>query len=250
MIPVLDLKRTHDPIADELRRAVVATVDSGHFLKGRATAEFEQAWADRCGARHCLSVANGTDALELTLRAFGAENREVVVAANAGGYTTTAARIVGATPAYADIDPDTHVVDVQAALRMVGPATAVIVATHLYGNYVDVPALRAALLAMGRTDVRIIEDCAQAHDLDGGAGRVGGLGDAATFSFYPSKNLGALGDAGAITCNDASLHAELVALHQYGWTRRYAAERPLGRAAPPLFPDRSGDRRHADRVLR
>lgn len=204
-------------------------MDAGQFLKGPATRTFEQAWADDCGAAHCLSVANGTDAIELVLRALGATGGEVITAANAGGCTTTAARLAGAVPVHFDIDPRTHCGSAAAALALVGPRTRVVVATHLYGNLAGVAAIRAGLAAMGRNDVRVVEDCAQAHGPRAADGPVGSLAAAAAFSFHPSKNLGAPGDAGAITCGDESLHRELVALHQYGWTRRYAAERPGGR---------------------
>jgi dTDP-3-amino-2,3,6-trideoxy-4-keto-D-glucose/dTDP-3-amino-3,4,6-trideoxy-alpha-D-glucose/dTDP-2,6-dideoxy-D-kanosamine transaminase len=242
-------------MAADIKEAMYAVFDSGVFLKGPRTREFEERWAAYCGTSHCLAVANGTDALELALRAIGAAGQEVIVASNAGGYSTTACRLVGAVPVYADIDRASHLIDTDAAMAMLSANTRAIVATHLYGNLVDVLALKAGLEERGRSDILIIEDCAQAHGLTSADGPVGSLGDVGTFSFYPTKNLGALGDGGALTTSDGALFEELKALHQYGWVTRYQSERAYGRnsrldeiqAAVLLIKMRELDRWNAER---
>jgi aminotransferase EvaB len=150
---------------------------------------------------------------------------EVVMVANAGMYAATAALAIGAVPVFADIDPDTLLLDTDRAAASITDRTGAVVATHLYGNVVDVPLLRAAL----PEGLPVIEDGAQAHGarLDGAP--VGSLADVAAFSFYPTKNLGALGDAGAVVSNDPEVIARARALRQYGWTSRYHATLPGGR---------------------
>lgn len=255
IVPILDLSRANNALAADIKLAISAVFDDGVFLKGPRTREFEERWAAYCETAHCLAVGNGTDALELAFRAIGAAGREVIVAANAGGYSTTACRLVGAVSVYADIDPASHLIDTEAAMALLSADTRAIVATHLYGNLVDVAALKAGLAKRGRDDVFIIEDCAQAHGLTGAKGPVGSLGDVATFSFYPTKNLGALGDGGALTTSNDALLEELQALHQYGWTTRYQSERAYGRnsrldelqAAVLLIKMRELDRWNAER---
>lgn len=228
-VPVSAPARSLDPLSHALRGAIQRVVDSGRWLKGMETAAFEEEFAEYCGAGLCLGVGNGTDGLELALRAASAAGREVVTVANAGGYTTTACRLVGATPVYVDVDDARLTMNIEAAVNAVGPNTRVVVATHLYGNVVDVELLTRRLAQKGRSDVLIVEDCSQAHGASVGGRRVGSLGDMAVFSFYPTKNLGAFGDAGAVVCRDAGLHDELAALHQYGWTSRYRSTVPYGR---------------------
>jgi dTDP-4-amino-4,6-dideoxygalactose transaminase len=208
---------------------VAKVIDSGWWLGGDETRLFEEEWAEFCEVPFCLGVANGTDGLELALRVIGAAEHEIVTVANAGGYTTTACRLVGAHPSYVDVDPGTLTMDVDAAVAAVQPQTKAIVATHLFGNVVDVDALRSQLAAIDRSDVVIIEDGSQAHGAALRGRRVGSLGDLAVFSFYPTKNLGALGDAGAVVCHDGAFHERLVALHQYGWTERYRSQFAFGR---------------------
>jgi aminotransferase EvaB len=150
-------------IADQITEAINDVVASGWWLKGEHTQAFEEEFAAYCGAPFCLGVANGTDGLELALRAVGAANHEVITVANAGGYTTTACRLVGATPSYVDIDPIRLAMDVEAAIAAVTPKTRAVVATHLFGNVVDVGALRSGLVGIDRADISIVEDGSQAH---------------------------------------------------------------------------------------
>ncbi len=228
-IPLNDPVRHLEPIEAQLAETMRGVVSSGRFLFGPQTADFQAAFADYCGADLCLGVGNATDGLELALRAVGARSKEVITTANAGGYVTTACRLVEATPVYVDVLRQSLVIDPAALEEALSPLTAAIVVTHLFGNVVDVPAVRSVLARLGRDDVPIIEDGSQAHGANLAGQKAGGLGDLSVFSFYPTKNLGALGDAGAVLTNDVSLMERLDALHQYGWKGRYESQIPFGR---------------------
>src|SRR5207248_2474850 len=173
---------------------------------------FEAAFAAFCGVAHCVGLANGSDALELALRAIGvAAGDDVATVANAGTYSTVAIRAIGARPLYVDVDDDTLTLDPLCLDDALTASTRAIVVTHLYGRV-------AAMEAIGRIarqrNIAVIEDRAQAHGARYGAARAGSLGNIGCFSFYPTKNLGALGDAGSITTNDATLAQRVRALRQ------------------------------------
>lgn len=222
-IPMNDLRRRYVRHEADLSRIAQDVLASGYWINGPYNSAFCRDFAAATGVGHCVGVANGSDALEIALRCLVTDpaRREVVTVANAGGYTTTACRLIGLTPVYVDIDETSQLVAIDHAVAAVGAATGAIVVTHLYGGLVDVPALRAALHAAGFGDVPIIEDCAQAHGLRGCGAGAGAFGDLATFSFYPTKNLGALGDGGAIVTNDAGLAAHVARLRMYGWGGKY-----------------------------
>jgi dTDP-4-amino-4,6-dideoxygalactose transaminase len=222
-VPMNDLKRRIAPLRAELDTAIGSVLTRGSFILGEACAAFESAFAAYCGVEHCIGVANGTDALELALLALGiGSGSRVATVANAGMYATTAILATGAQPVYVDIDPNTLLM-LPAKLPESGPFDAVVV-THLYGQMADMPAVLAA--SGGKP---VIEDCAQAHGAALDGRRAGSWGALGCFSFYPTKNLGALGDGGAITTNDPALAERLRKLRQYGWSRRYHAEQPRGR---------------------
>jgi len=222
--------RQYEALRGEIDAAVARVLASGRYLMAAETTAFEEAFAEYCGAPHCVTVANGTDALELALRAAGCTaGTEVVTVPNAGGYATCACVLVGAVPVYVDVVPDTLLMDLDAAVAAVTERTACIVATHLYGHAVDVAGLRRRLRAAGHAGVTVLEDCAQAHGARTEAGRVGGLGDLAAVSFYPTKNLGALGDGGAVLCRDEARARAVRRLKQYGWDRKYHSAVPYGR---------------------
>lgn len=233
IVPINDLKRIYERYAGEIERSVVATLRSGWWLNGDNSRTFSGQFAAFVGVAHCIPVANGTDALELALRAVGvgsdAERNEVITVANAGGYTATACRQIGAIPVYVDIDADSQLMSLGEVKAALTKHTAAVVATHLYGGTVDVPALRAVLDAAGFGGVPIIEDCAQAHGATIGGANVGSLGNIAAFSFYPSKNLGAMGDAGCVVTNDAALAKTVRMLQQYGWGSKYRIDLAGGR---------------------
>ena len=236
-VPFNDTSRIFAAHAAPIEQALYAACASGRWLLGAETKKFAEAFAAYNGVKHCLPVANGTDALELALRsvllAAEAEGKEgpheIITVANAGGYTTTACRLVGAVPVYADIEPESQLISLPSLRVSLSPATRAVVLTHLYGGAIDVPAVRAMLAEAGHGHVVIIEDCAQAHGAKVGGKHVGAMGDLAAFSFYPTKNLGAFGDAGAIVTNHTERYEMLGRLHQYGWGRKYEIEVPYAR---------------------
>jgi dTDP-4-amino-4,6-dideoxygalactose transaminase len=221
-IPFNDLVRRPAPDA-----AVGRVLRRGWYLLGPETEAFEREFAVWCGGADCVSVANGTDAIELALRAAGVgPGDEVATVANAGMYSTCAIRAAGAAPLYVDVDPLCGLMDPGLFERAIGPATRALVVTHLYGRMAPLP----ELLEIARTrEIAVIEDCAQAHGaaLDGRKAGVWGL--AGCFSFYPTKNLGACGDAGAIVTSDPDFAARVRSLRQYGWTAKYDSALPGGR---------------------
>lgn len=228
-VPIQDPLRQYINHKDSLETAILATFASGRWLFGQQVQAFEMEFARYCGVPFALTVANGTDALEISLLAARAKGREVITVANAGGYTTAACRVISAIPVYVDLDPITLLMSLPAALSAVTSQTAAVVITHLYGRFADVQSLRDGLAAMGREDIVIIEDCAQAHGAECCGRRAGSFGDLATFSFYPTKNLGGMGDGGAITCNDDFYCQQVIKLRQYGWQERYKCTVPFGR---------------------
>jgi dTDP-4-amino-4,6-dideoxygalactose transaminase len=203
----------------ELHDVFSRVLDSGVYMGGPETAEFERAFADYCGTRFAIGVANGLEALELTLRAWNVgPGDEVIVPANTAIQTALAVTHAGARLVLVDVEPDTGLLsaaDVEAALTA---ATRVILPVHLYGHAVDMDSMRDVA---ARAGVRVLEDAAHAHGATYRERRCGGLADAAAFSFYPTKNLGALGDAGCVTTNDAELAAELRLLRACGLTTNY-----------------------------
>jgi dTDP-4-amino-4,6-dideoxygalactose transaminase len=199
------------------------------LVLGPMVAQFEESFAAYIGSEHCVSVSSGTDAIEIALRALGCEGREVLVVANAGGYGTISCLAIGATPVYCDIDPVTLLVSINSITAHVSSETAAIVVTHLFGLAIDCSLLDAAVKAKLGKSIPIVEDCAQSHGAKIGKLRTGAQATIGCFSFYPTKNLGALGDGGAIVTSDAALAEHVRNLRQYGWTKRYLQERPGGR---------------------
>jgi dTDP-4-amino-4,6-dideoxygalactose transaminase len=214
-----DLLRQTTALRSELSAAVERVLASGWYILGRECAAFEAEFAAYCGVAHCVSVANGTDALELGLRALGiGPGDRVATVANAGGYSTTAIRAVRAEPLYIDIDPFIMNMSAPDLADRLTPGVRAVIATHLYGRTADLPAL---LEVAGRANVPLVEDCAQAHGAAIGGKKAGSWGALACFSFYPTKNLGALGDGGAITTDDPRLAQRVKSLRQYGWSAKY-----------------------------
>ncbi|RWL82746.1 MAG: DegT/DnrJ/EryC1/StrS family aminotransferase [Mesorhizobium sp.] len=232
-VPMNDLKRLYQRYEVKIAREVTSTLQSGWWLNGAAVKRFAANFAKFVGASDCILVANGTDALELALRSVvglnASHGREVIVAANAGGYASCACWHNDLVPHYVDIEPASQLASIQAVLDAVGTDTAAIVVTHLYGGVVDVPAIRAGLIDAGMSHIPIIEDCAQAHGARIRNETVGSLGDIATFSFYPTKNLGAMGDGGAVLTSNPRLADRVRQLHQYGWSSKYHVGLPGGR---------------------
>lgn len=222
-----DLVLHNHAIAGELEAALKRVLMSGWYALGPEVDTFEKAFAGWCGATYCRGLANGTDALEIALKALGVEaGSEVITAANAGMYSGTAILAIGARPVYVDIDPATYTIDPKLVEALVTPKTKAIIATHLYGRIADMPALMALA---ARLKLPVLEDCAQAHGAMLNGKKAGSWGDAAAFSFYPTKNLGALGDGGAIVTNRQDVHERVSQLRQYGWESKYKVVRRGGR---------------------
>jgi aminotransferase EvaB len=226
---VNDLRRHIAPLQEELAAAANRVMSSGWFVLGREVEAFENAFAAYCGVAHCVGVANGTDALELALKALGiGHGARVATSANAGMYSSVAILAVGATPVYVDIDPATHLISVDSlavALRDRPPVAALVV-THLYGAVAAMPEILELTDALR---IPVIEDCAQAHGATLQGRKAGSFGALGTFSFYPTKNLGALGDAGAVVASCPELASTLRHLRQYGWAGKYDARVRGGR---------------------
>lgn len=225
-IPLNDLSRALRSEREELLTAMARVVDSGWLVQGPEHTAFESELAEFLGVPHALGLASGTDALELAMRAVVPTDRPLVVtAANCGGYSTTAARRAGFAVRYADVDETTHLLTAETLTPVLDDQVGAVVVTHLYGRSVDVAAVRAECEPRG---IRVIEDCAQALGAERPEGRVGSLSDVAAFSFYPTKNLGALGDGGAVATRSEDVARTVRELRQYGWQGKYTIGRTGG----------------------
>ncbi|MFN7149290.1 MAG: DegT/DnrJ/EryC1/StrS family aminotransferase [Microthrixaceae bacterium] len=228
IVQVGDPGRAYSELADQLDAAVARVLRSGRYVHGPEHDAFEQEYAAHVGARHGVGVANGTDALELALTALGSgPGREVVTVANAGGYASSAAVATGARPVFADVLADSLLADPADVEALIGPDTAAVVITHLFGHLHPAVVELAELCA--RRSVPLVEDCAQATGAQRDGRHAGSFGSLATHSFYPTKNLGALGDAGMITTDDPTLAARLRALRHYGWDDHRCSSLARGR---------------------
>lgn len=213
-VPFLDLPAIHAELRPDLDRSWAGVLEHGVFVGGPEVSLFEEEFAAFCGARHCVGVANGTDALRLILEGLGiGPGAEVIVPTNTFIATAEAVAAVGARPVFVDVHPHTLLVDPSAVAAAIGPATAAIAAVHLFGQMADVTALRALA---DRHGLALVEDAAQAHGARDRGVRAGGAGHAAAFSFYPGKNLGALGDGGAVVTDDEALAARVRSLADHG----------------------------------
>lgn len=217
--PFLDLRPAYEELQDELDAAYRRVVESGWYVLEREVEGFEQEFATYCGAQYCIGVGNGLDALHLILRGWGIrQGDEVIVPAMTAIATWLAVSYAGATPVPVDCDPRTQNLDAARLREAVGPRTRAIIAVHLFGQPAD---LDPILELSRRHGLKVIEDVAQAHGARYKGRRVGSLGDAAGFSFYPTKNLGALGDAGAVVTNDGDLAEKVRLIRNYGAKEKY-----------------------------
>jgi aminotransferase EvaB len=226
-VPLNDLRRRSRALGTRLEAALQRVASSGWYLHGPEVAGFEEEFSDFIGVSNCVAVASGTDALQLSLLAAGCEpGDEIVTAANAGGYTTTAALAAGLQPRYADVSAASLCLTAASVTAALTNRTRAVVVTHLYGQLADVEAIVAVCR---ERSIRVIEDCAQATGATRGGQRAGAFGDAAVFSFYPTKNLGAVGDAGAVLTDDPEIAASVRQLAEYGWADKYRVAVPRGR---------------------
>ena len=213
-VPMLDLRAQLQRIRPEVDEAVERVITSAQFVHGEDCRQFEEEFAAYCGASHACAVANGTDALILALRAYGVgPGDEVVTVANTFIATGEAILLNGATPVFVDVDPVTFTMDASQVEKAITPRTRVILPVHLYGHPADMDAINALA---GRHGLPVLEDAAQAHGAEVRGRRAGSLGHAACFSFYPSKNLGAYGDAGMVTASDPDFVARVRQLANHG----------------------------------
>ncbi len=207
-----------------IEQAIARFLAGGQFILGAEVASFEREFADFLGAQFCIGVANGTDALALALRATGVQpGDEVITVSHSAVATVAAIEQVGAVPVFADIEANTRCLDPACIEPLLSPRTTAVVVVHIYGQ----PAALDEIIALGkRHGLRIVEDCAQAHGAAYRGRTVGTFGDAAAFSFYPTKNLGALGDGGAVATNSEAVAESVRMLREYGWKERYISAEP------------------------
>ena len=223
MIKFLDLKKVNDAHGDEISEAIQRVLDSGWYLLGEEGKAFEQEYATYCEAKHCLGVANGLDALILILMAYRelgvmSEGDEVIVPANTYIASILAISRAGLKPILVEPDERTYNIDPTLIEAAITERTRAIMAVHLYGQCADMDPINAIAQQHG---LKVIEDAAQAHGASYRGRKTGSLGDAAGFSFYPGKNLGCLGDGGAVTTDDAELATAIRALRNYGSEKKY-----------------------------
>lgn len=218
-VPYLNLERIHSRIQGKLDAAYQKVMQRQWFIGGDADRQFEQEFAAYCGANSCVGVGNGLDAIRLILMAYGiGAGDEVIVPANTFIATALAVSYVGATPVFVDANMETYNIDINHIEEKITDRTKAIIVVHLYGRAVDVTRVHELAKRYG---LKIIEDAAQAHGAAVAGVRTGMLGDAAAFSFYPGKNLGALGDAGAVVTNDIELADKVRAYGNYGSYEKY-----------------------------
>jgi dTDP-4-amino-4,6-dideoxygalactose transaminase len=216
-VPFVDLVAWAKPSREEYLAAFAQIIDTGAYVGGPQVARFEQAFASYCGAKHAVSVKTGTDALLLALRALGVRaGDEVVLPANSFFATAEAVSLAGATPVFADVDDDTLLVTGDELARRTTPRTRGWIPVHLFGQLADMSAIRAAA-----GDVWVLEDAAQAHGATRDGRRAGSSARAAAFSFYPTKNLGALGEGGCVTTDDGALADHVRRLRDHGQAGRH-----------------------------
>lgn len=218
-VPFGDLSRISEELGAELRVAGERVLSSGRFMFGSELERFESEFADWCRVPFAVGVANGTDAITIALQSVGVgDGDEVITVANTCVPTIVGIEGAGAMVVLADADAVSRTIDPEHVERLITPRTRAIVPVHLYGQACDLEALAAVA---ARHNLRLVEDCAQAHGAEFAGRRVGSFGDAAAFSFYPTKNLGALGDGGAVTTRDAEVAARARLLRNYGERDRF-----------------------------
>jgi dTDP-4-amino-4,6-dideoxygalactose transaminase len=221
-IPFLDLKAAYLELKDELDTVYSCVMNSGWYILGEEVDAFESEFADYCGVKHCIGVANGLDALHLILRGYEiGKGDEVIVPANTYIATWLAVSYAGATPVPVEPNPQTYNLAPKNIEAAITPLTKAIMPVHLYGQPAEMDVINEIAQ---KHNLRVIEDAAQAHGARYKGKRTGNLGDAAGFSFYPGKNLGAFGDAGAITTNDDELADSVKVLRNYGSRVKYYNE--------------------------
>ncbi|MGZ5434766.1 MAG: DegT/DnrJ/EryC1/StrS family aminotransferase [Pyrinomonadaceae bacterium] len=219
-VPFVDLKAQYQTIKPEIDTAIARVIENTNFILGPQVAAFEKAFAEYVGSAFCVGVNSGTAALQLALMACGiGQGDEVIVPSFTFFATAETVSVLGAVPVFVDVNPVSYTITAAGIEKAITPRTRAIIPVHLYGQAADLDPIRALA---DKHNLHVIEDAAQAHGAEYKGRRVGGLGAAGCFSFYPSKNLGAYGEAGAIVTNDEDLASRLRLLRQHGQTSKYA----------------------------
>jgi dTDP-4-amino-4,6-dideoxygalactose transaminase len=223
-IPVSNPKARFINRKDEFLKVTSAVIEKGMYILGEEVNTFEKEFAEYIGVQYCIGVANGTDALAIALRGLGVKSGdEVITVSHSAVATVAAVEMAGAIPVFADIEVDSRCIDPQKITKLISPKTKVIIPVHIYGQ----PArIKEIIKIANKYGVKVLEDCAQAHGARVDEKKVGSFGDAAAFSFYPTKNLGAIGDGGAVVTNSSDIFENILALRQYGWHNRYISDIP------------------------
>jgi dTDP-4-amino-4,6-dideoxygalactose transaminase len=221
-IQLVDLKKQYESIKSEIDAVVAEVLNRTAFIGGSYVKDFEEAFSAFCGVSHCIGVGNGTDAIFIALKCMGiGEGDEVIVPANSFIATAEAVTQTGARVVFADINPQTYNIDVAGIARRISPQTKAIIPVHLYGQPADMDPILSLAEKHG---LKVIEDAAQAHGAEYKGRRIGSIGDCACFSFYPGKNLGAYGDAGALVTSDSNLARKARMFANHGRIDKYDHE--------------------------
>jgi dTDP-4-amino-4,6-dideoxygalactose transaminase len=223
-IPVANPKLRFVEKKNEFLKAAESVIESGMYILGNEVSSFEKEFAEYIGVKYCVGVANGTDAIAIALKGLGVKSGDEVITVSHSAVATVAAiEMAEAVPVFADIEPDTRCMDPENITKLISSKTKVIIPVHIYGQ----PARIKEILSIARSKgIKVLEDCAQAHGATVDNKKVGSFGDVAAFSFYPTKNLGAIGDGGAVVTNSFEVFQNARALRQYGWHQRYISDFP------------------------
>lgn len=218
MIFCSDPKKQYLSLKNEIDSAVSRVLESGHYILGEEVHAFEKEFTGYIGAKYCAAVGSGTEALHLALVACGVgAGNEVITVSHTAVATVSAILLVGARPVFVDIREEDYTIDVQSIEAAITPRTKAIIAVHLYGH----PAQMSEIVYLAKKhNLKVIEDCAQAVGSEYSGQKAGSIGDIGCFSFYPTKNLGAIGDGGAVVTNNEKLYEKVLSLRQYGWKER------------------------------
>ncbi len=222
MILMNDLQAQYLSLKKEIDEKINKTLMSGWYINGEEVKGFERDFSSYTGVAHSVGVANGTEAIQLALLAAGIKSGdEVITVSHTAVATVAAVHLAGATPVLVDINPSTYVMDAKHLEKALSPKTRAVVLVHLYGHAGPINEVRDFCK---RNKLVFIEDCAQAHGALYEGKKVGSFGDLSCFSFYPTKNLGAIGDGGMVSCQDSALFERICQLREYGWKSRYISE--------------------------
>ena len=223
-IPLINPRASYLACKEEIDTAIARVMESGRYILGQEVSAFEREFTAYIGVQYGIGVGSGTEALHVALQACGMKlGDEVITVSHTAVATVAAIQLCGARPILVDIDPHTFVIDANQIERAITSRTKAIIPVHLYGNMAEMRIIRSIA---DRHGLRIVEDCAQSHGASYGGQKSGVWGNIAAFSFYPTKNLGAFGDAGMVVTNDPELGDRVRLLREYGWRQRYVSEIP------------------------